>query len=103
LIASVLRGESLSSLTRYTDFLERSKKIKERLLLHILYAILGKNIEEANDALFEYLKYYKRNEFPQPSIMKKISVDGTFLFNYAFFNGLNISYPPEYYDHIVVL
>lgn len=103
LIAGVLRGQQLSSLEKYVKTIEEGGKRREKLLLKLLMAIIGKNIENAENALNGYLKYFKKYEFPRPGKNDLLCIDGTFLINFAAYKNLKIDYPSEYDDYIVKL
>lgn len=103
LIAAILRGEPLEQLSKYTIVIENGKKKREKLLLKLLNAILDNDVDRADQELKSYLKYYKQYEFPKPEIREKLTIDGTFLINFARHKGIELEYPQEYSDHIVRL
>ena len=103
LIAGVLRGQPLGDFKKYVKTIGSGKKIREKLLLNLLIPILDSDIKNAEYALNEYLKYFKKYEFPRPGKNDLLCIDGTFLINFAAYKGLKLEYPSEYEDHIVKL
>lgn len=103
LLAALLRGESINKLTRYTEFIENSRKRKEKYLLSLLRAVLDKDSDRFNKILREYMKYYKKREFVKPEITEKLAIDATILFNLARHKGLNVEIPGKYEDNLVVV
>ena len=103
LLAGVLRGESLNSLQEYVDKVSKSRRRYYILLFNMLKAILDADSEHFNHELEKYLDYCNEHTFNRPEIDEKVSIDGTFLINYARHRGLKVEYPEKYKDRIVVL
>jgi hypothetical protein len=103
LVAGVLRGESLESLSEYTETIAKSRRKYYTCLLNMLCAILEEDENRFNSYLAVYLDYCNENTFNRPEIDEKVSIDGTFLINYALHRGLKVEYPNQYRDRIVVL
>lgn len=103
LLAGVLRGELLESLCKYTDAIDRSRRKYYTLLLNVLRVVLDSDSENFNTLLREYLDYCNEKTFCRPEIDEKVSIDGTFLINFARHKGLKVEVPREYVDRIVVL
>ncbi len=103
LVACVLRQDANRKILRYMSTLEQSRKMREKLLAHVLQAILKGDESQVNTELNAYLKFYKKKEFTKPEITEKVSIDGTFLINFARHKGIKVKYASEYEDHIVKL
>jgi hypothetical protein len=102
-LAAVLRGDTLDTVSKYCKVIETGKKKREKLLLKVLRPLLKGDMDIANQEFAVYLKYYKRFEFPKKLVPETLAIDGTFLINYARYLGYELQYPAEYEDHIVKL
>jgi len=74
-----------------------------KLLASVIHSCQARDAALLQKALIEFLKYYKKNEFPKEKITKKISTEGTFFVHWAEKEGLAIAVPAEFEDHIVRL
>ena len=54
-------------------------------------------------ALVKWLEYYRKEEFPKEKVTKKITIEGTFFVHWGEKEGLPVTVPPEFADHIVRL
>ncbi len=74
-----------------------------KLLVSAIRTCLARDTALLQKTLVEFLKLYKKNEFPKEYVTKKISIEGTFFVHWAEKEGLAITVPPEFADHIVRL
>jgi hypothetical protein len=74
-----------------------------KLLVAVIRACVARDTVLIQKSLVEFLKYYKKNEFPKEQITKKISIEGTFFVNWAEKEKLAITVPTEFLDLIVRL
>ena len=74
-----------------------------KLLVTVIRACLSHDAVQLQKSLIDYLKHYKKNDFPKKEITKKVSIFGTFFVHWAKKEGLTITVPPEFADHIVTL
>lgn len=102
-LAGVLRGEPLEKLKDYTNTIDKSRRKYYTLLLNMLRAILNQDEDAFNARLAEYLDYCDEHTFNTPNLDERVSVDGTFLINFAHHKGLRVEVPEKYVDRIVVL
>lgn len=79
----------------------RSKRLK--LLSAVLGAIRDRDAVAIQRCLEDYLAYYRKTEFPRPSLEEKVAVDGSILVHLAEHKGLKVEVPSAYADHIVRL
>jgi hypothetical protein len=72
-----------------------------KLVVEIIRACVVRDPKSLQKAYDDFLKYYKKSEFPKEDITKKISIEGTLFFHWARKEGLELRVSPEYSDHIV--
>lgn len=72
-----------------------------KLLVSVIHACLARDTVLLQKSLLDFLKHYKKNDFPKQEITKKISILGTLFVHWAKNEGLIITVPPEFIDHIV--
>jgi hypothetical protein len=77
----------------------RSKSCK--LASAVLEACLRRDAKSINRTLSVLLERYKRSEFPKHDITKKVCAVGTFFFHWAAKEGVAVTRPESYADHIV--
>jgi len=102
-LAAALRDKSLDNVKDYTEKIDKSRRRYYRLMLNMLQAICEGDSNRFNEQLKLYLNYCNEHTFCRPEIDEKISMDGTFLINFALHKNLNVQVPPEYTDRIVRL
>jgi hypothetical protein len=71
------------------------------LAVSVIRACLARDDRRLNIRLAEFLSHYKRSEFPEEKMTKKISIVGTFLVHWARKEGLAVVVPGDFMDHIV--
>jgi hypothetical protein len=103
LLAAVLRDEPLQAVASHVQQVEKDRRKYYKFLLKLLRAILTNDNSAFNVELAAFLKYYKNDCFPKGAIDEKVTMDGTFMINFARHRGLDVSYSEEYSDHIVRL
>lgn len=102
-LAVVVRGEKLDQYQKYVEIVERGSRQKEKLMIEVLKAIDTQDKNAFDKAFQEYLKYYKKREFPKEVFDEKVTIDGTILYNIAKHDGLSVEFPEEYIDFYVDL
>ncbi len=71
------------------------------LVLALLRTGLARDAAAFQRALVQWLKYYRKEEFPKVKVTKKITIKGTFFIHWAEKEGIPLTVPPEFADHIV--
>jgi hypothetical protein len=102
-LGAFLREAPSAELETLLERASTASKKSCKLLVPVIRACLARDTALLQKALIEYLKYYKKNEFPKENITKKISIEGTFFVHWAEKEKLAINVPPEFADHIVRL
>ncbi len=88
----------------FEELIEHGSRKRIKLLAICLQAIHKKRQADLDKALSDYLKYYRKNEFPRSeAINEKLSLDGTILYHVAVCAGLSPSVPADLADYIVIL
>ncbi|MEY2427744.1 MAG: hypothetical protein QOJ40_629 [Verrucomicrobiota bacterium] len=72
-----------------------------KLIVESLRACVARDEPALQKSLNEFLKHYKKTDFPKNDFTQKVSFKGTFFFHRAQKEGLAITIRPEYSDHIV--
>jgi hypothetical protein len=104
LLAAALRGEKREVLDQYADMIKNGKQNKyQKILLSMLYAVLEKDSASFNKELDAHLKYCEKYLFNSRDPRNKVTMDGSFLINYARYKGLTVEYAPEHEDRIIKL
>ena len=98
-----LRGAPRAEMDRLLDQANAGSKKTCKFLVSVLRGCLDHDAAALQKSLVEYLKHYKKNEFPKEYIRKKISIEGTFFVHWAEKEKLPLTVPPEFEDHIVRL
>jgi hypothetical protein len=103
-VGSFLIDPSGQKTNELLERLESGKRKLHKAYAKVLRACGGEDAADINSALNEYLKEYKKSEFPKHSVSKKISIYGSFVFHWAAATkGQEPSVNEEYLDHIVRL
>jgi hypothetical protein len=74
-----------------------------KLSAAVIRACIARDAAMIEKTLTDFLKYYKKREFPKEDITKKVSSEGTFFVHWAEKEKLAITVPPEFADYIVRL
>jgi hypothetical protein len=102
-IGALISGASASDLSSKLDKAATGSRKSCKLLVGVARACITRDSVIVNKCLKEYLRHYKKNEFPQKDITKMISMLGTFFVHWVEKEGLPVGVPPEFADHIVRL
>lgn len=101
--AGFLRGASAEEVEPLLDQVQSGRSRPAKLVLAIIRAGLSKVEGTFQKALVDWLKFYRKEEFPKEKVTKKITIEGTFFVHWAEKEGLPVTVPPEFADHIVRL
>lgn len=101
--AAFLRGASAAEIEPLLEQVQSGRSRPAKLVLAMLRGALSRDGGALQKALVEWLKYYRKEEFPKEKVTKKITIEGTFFVHWAEKEGVEISVPPEFADHIVRL
>ena len=102
-IGAFLRGAPPQELNRLLDQAAAGSKKTCKCMIEVIRACVAKNAPAIEATLATYLKTYRKADFPQSVMTKKISIFGTLVVHWADANTLQIQVPSEYADHIVRL
>lgn len=72
-----------------------------KLVLALIQAGLARDTVAFQKALDDWLKHYRKEEFPKEQVAKKITIEGTFFVHWAEKEGVSVTVPLEFADHIV--
>jgi hypothetical protein len=100
-IAALLRKSPISELEGSLEKAAAGSKKSCKALVAVMRAGLARDVALFQKTLIAFLNYYKKSDFPNPDITKKISIFGTFFVHWAKKEGFVITIPPEFADHIV--
>lgn len=98
-----LRGASPPEIEPLLEQVKAGRSRSCKLVLALLRAGLARDAVAFQKALVEWLKYYRKEEFPKEKVTKKITIEGTFFVHWAEKEGMPVTIPPEFADHIVRL
>jgi hypothetical protein len=101
ILAAALRGESLDTVNDFIEVVETGVKKREKLLLAVLKTIVQQDKKAFDKVFLEYMKYFNKRECSRG--INTLAKDGTILFNFARYKGLNVEFPNEYRDHFICL
>jgi hypothetical protein len=82
---------------------EGGKLKRSKLLGAVTRACLARDGSDLQTTLVEFLRHYRRREFPRQNITKKITLEGTLFTHWAEKEKLEVTVPSDYADHIVRL
>ncbi|MGC4033597.1 MAG: hypothetical protein QM754_18070 [Tepidisphaeraceae bacterium] len=84
------------------ELIEHGSKKRIKLLATVLSEILRKDAAAADRAFAEYMKYFKKTEYPRARTPDdKLALDGTILFHLARHRGIALTIKSEHSDHII--
>lgn len=98
-----LAGLSPAELEPLFEKVQMGRSRACKLVLALLRAGVSRNQQALEKALVDWLRYYRKEEFPKEKVTKKISIEGTFFVHWAEKEGIPVVVPPEFADHIVRL
>ena len=101
--AAFLRGAPAAEIDPLLEKVQSGRSRPAKLVLAMLRAGLTRDGGALQKALVEWLKYYRKEEFPKEKVTKKITIEGTFFVHWAEKEGIPVTVPPEFVDHIVRL
>ena len=96
-------GEPSAKPKSFERLIEEGRSRRLKLLSAVLRAIRDKDAVATQRCLEDYLAYYRKTEFPRPSLEEKVSVDGSILVHLAEQEGLLLEVPTGFADYIVRL
>lgn len=102
-IGRFLSGTTTMELEHYLSIAERGPSIYCKNFVNVIRAALTRNAQQLSKKLIIFLEHYKAEEFPKESFLTKVSILGTFIVHWAAKEGVVVSVPPEFADHIVSL
>lgn len=101
--AAFLRGASAAEIEPLLEQVQSGRSRPAKRVLAMLRAALARDGGALQKALVEWLKHYRKEEFPKEKVTKKITIEGTYFVHWAEKEGMAIPVPPEFADHIVRL
>jgi hypothetical protein len=101
-VACHIRGDSSQRIGAYLQQATEGHAKRIRLLAQLFQAIRTDD-SLANNALNEYLKYYKRRTYPNKLFDTYISIDGSLFYHLAKHNGIELAVDPQFVNYIVCL
>lgn len=101
--AAFLRGASAEEIEPLLEQVQSGRSRPAKLVLTLIRAGLSKDAAAFQKALVKWLEHYRKEEFPKEKVTKKITIEGTFFVHWAEKEGLPVTVPPEFTDHIVRL
>lgn len=101
--AGFLRGASAAEIEPLLEQVQSGRSRPAKLVLAMLRAALARDAGALQQALVEWLKYYRKAEFPKEKVTKKITIEGTFFVHWAEKEGVPVSVPHEFANHVVRL
>jgi hypothetical protein len=102
-IGGFLRGAPSAEMDHLLEQANSGSKKTCKFLAQVIRTCLDRDASALQKSLVDYLRHYKKNEFPKDYIRKKISIEGTFFVHWAEKEKLSIAIPPELADYIVRL
>ena len=102
-LGAFLRGAPPGELNPLLEQAASGSKKTCKCLVEVVRACVAKDAPAIGATLATYLKTYRKADFPQVDLTKKISIFGTLFVHWAEANTLRIQVPSEYDDHIVRL
>ncbi len=101
--AALMRGASAEEIEPLLEQVQSGRSRPAKLVLAMIRAGLSKDGGAFQKALVKWLEYYRKEEFPKEKVTKKITIEGTFFVHWGEKEGLPVTVPPEFADHIVRL
>lgn len=98
--AMFLRGAH-TDMETLLDKVKAGKGRAPKLIAAMLRAIAVRDAALLEKTLNDWLKYYRKEEFPKEKVTKKITIEGTFFVHWAAKEQLVVTVPPEFIDYIV--
>lgn len=102
-IGAFLRNAPCEELDPLLNKVASGSKKTCKCLVELIRACVARDQPIIETTLTKYLKLYRKADFPQIDIFKTISIFGTLFVHWAAANGLEVSVPAEFEDHIVRL
>jgi hypothetical protein len=99
--AAFLRDSTPAEIDPLLRQVQSGQSRSAKLVLTLLQAGLVRDVGAFQKALNEWLKYYRKEQFPREKITKKITIEGTFFVHWAEKERISVVVPPEFVDHIV--
>lgn len=98
--AMFLRG-AYADMETLLDKVKTGKGRAPKLVAAMLRASAVQDAAQLEKTLNEWLKYYRKEEFPKEKVTKKVTIEGTFFVHWAERQQLAVNVLPEFADHIV--
>jgi hypothetical protein len=101
-LISFLRDAPRKRVEEFLAKAESDKAKRPKLLCPVLRALLDNDCTRFEQALLDYLTYYRKNEFKR-IVGKIMSLEGTTLYHLGRKQGCNVNVPESMADHIIRL
>ncbi len=102
-LGGFLREAPRAELSILLERVSTGSKKHCKLLVAVIHSCFARDAALFQKTLIEFLKHYKKSEFPKEYITKKISIEGTLFVHWAEKEKLPITLPTEFEDYIVRL